>query len=66
METTESIYLKSGETTLYIYDLEDWVGGTMVTLYVGSSLYMEKARSVIDHCRGQLESPKQPPQSPAK
>jgi hypothetical protein len=65
IESAESVQLKSGEVTLRIYDLEDWVGGTMVTLYVNSSLHMKKARLVIDHCRGQLESPKPPPQSPA-
>jgi hypothetical protein len=64
IERAESVQLKTGEITLVIYDLEDWVGGTMVTLFVNSFL-REKARLVIDHCRVQLESPKPPPQSPA-
>ena len=66
IETAESVQLKSGEVTLRIYDLEDWVGGTMVTLYVNSSIHMKKARLVIDNCRGQLESTKPPQLSPAK
>lgn len=58
IESESSVLLMSGETTLQVYDLEDSVGGTVITLYVGSPFYKKEARAVIDACRGKLESQK--------
>jgi len=65
IESKESLVLKEGEITIRVYDLEDGVGGTMVTLYGSSSYDMPKALEVLNQCRKQLEAPKPPPQNPA-
>lgn len=67
IETKEAVILMSGKITLRIYDLEDAVGGTMITLYEGGGvLFLKEGRSVIEYCREQLEKVKPIPQSPAK
>jgi len=59
VENKNSIQLKSGDITVRVYDLEDWVGGTMVTIYVDATgIYMKEAKLIIDFCRKQLESQK--------
>jgi hypothetical protein len=63
IESKESLVLMVGEITIRVYDLEDGVGGTMVTLYGSSSYDMPKALEVLNQCRKQLESPKSMPQS---
>ena len=62
IESEESVILMSGDITVRIYDLEDSVGGTMVTLFYSSS-FKNETLSIIDNCRRQLESPKSMPQS---
>jgi hypothetical protein len=52
IESEDSILFISGEITVRIYDLEDSVQGTIITLYSSS---LSKARPVIDSCREQLE-----------
>lgn len=56
VEAAGSVQLRSGEVTLRIYDLEDALGGTMVTLFVQSvgSMYVAESLAVLDHCRKQL------------
>lgn len=66
VESEDSIIIMSGEMTLRIYDLEDCVGGTMVTLYQSSPYRIEISRSAIKNCRAQLESPKPEPQAQTK
>jgi len=66
VEEEDSLQINSGENTLRIYDLEDWVGGTMVTIFEAENFGIEEARLVIDYCRKQLESPKPPPRRSAK
>lgn len=65
IESEESVVLMVGKFTLRVYDLEDGVGGTMVTFFGGSFLCMEEYRLVISNCRVKLESPKPPLKNPA-
>jgi hypothetical protein len=66
IESEESIVLMQTGVTVRLYDLEDSIGGTMVTFYCGSPFHRKECLSVIDHCREQFESPKAPPQSQTK
>lgn len=44
-----------GEITVRLYDLDDAVGGTMVTLFARNlEVYETEAKLVIEHCRAQL------------
>jgi hypothetical protein len=63
VESVESVQLKTGDTTIRLYDLEEAVGGTTVTLYTSS--YIESAKKVIERCREYLGSRKPLPQRPA-
>ena len=63
IESEDSVVLMSGSFPVRMYDLEDSVGGTMVTLFY-SAPYKKETLSVIDDCRGQLESLKSQPQNP--
>ena len=49
-----SVQLESGGVTMCVYDLEEWSGGTMVTLYEPSSFGIEETLSITDHCRNKL------------
>jgi len=59
--------LVSKGETLRIYDLEDWVGGTMVVIYgdINSFFVSKDVQSVVDACRRQLE-PLKPMVSPGE
>lgn len=54
----KSILLQSGDIIMCIYDLEDWTGGTMVTLFESSSFGIEETKNIVNYCRKQLEFPK--------
>lgn len=66
-ERPDSVMLVSKGETLRIYDLEDWVGGTMVVIYgdINSFFVSKDVQSVVDACRRQLE-PLKPMVSPGE
>lgn len=55
VETPKYVQLKMGDTSLRLFDLEEAVGGTLVTTYTSPfQTYIDKAKADVDSCNVKL------------